>query len=103
MTHPIRCSCGAVKGTLRRPGAAGHAICYCNDCQAFARFLGKSVEVLDAQGGTEIIQIQPGQLNFSRGTEQLACMRLTDKGLLRWYTRCCNTPLGNTSPNRKLP
>jgi len=23
-------------------------------------------------------------------------MRLTEKGLVRWYARCCNTPIGNT-------
>jgi hypothetical protein len=28
-------------------------------------------------------------------------MRLSDKGLLRWYARCCNTPIANTPANYK--
>jgi hypothetical protein len=32
----------------------------------------------------------------------LACMRLTEKGLVRWYARCCNTPIGNTLANYKV-
>ncbi|ESA33715.1 preprotein translocase subunit [Leptolyngbya sp. Heron Island J] len=29
-------------------------------------------------------------------------MRLTETGLLRWYTTCCNTPIGNTLPIYKM-
>jgi hypothetical protein len=29
-------------------------------------------------------------------------MRLTEKGLVRWYAACCNTPLGNTLANFKV-
>ena len=29
-------------------------------------------------------------------------MRLTKKGMLRWYTSCCNTPVGNTM-SAKMP
>lgn len=29
-------------------------------------------------------------------------MRLTEKGLLRWYAACCNTPIGNTLHTPKL-
>jgi len=43
-----------------------------------------------------VIQILPKNITFTQGIEALACMRLTDKGLLRWYTSCCNTPIGNT-------
>jgi hypothetical protein len=32
----------------------------------------------------------------------LACMRLTEKGLLRWYAACCNTPIGNTLATPKI-
>ncbi len=32
----------------------------------------------------------------------LACMRLTKRGLVRWYAKCCNTPLGNTLGNYKV-
>jgi hypothetical protein len=30
-------------------------------------------------------------------------MRLTPKGLLRWYAACCNTPIGNTWPTTAMP
>jgi hypothetical protein len=30
-------------------------------------------------------------------------MRLTPKGLLRWYADCCRTPVGNTLPTRQVP
>jgi hypothetical protein len=53
-------------------------------------------------GGTSIIQTLPKHLDFLTGTEHLACIRLTENGLLRWYAACCNTPIGNTSPNFKL-
>ncbi|GGD73976.1 hypothetical protein GCM10011357_31280 [Lacimicrobium alkaliphilum] len=29
-------------------------------------------------------------------------MRLGSKGLLRWHTSCCNTPVGNTLSNPRL-
>jgi hypothetical protein len=32
----------------------------------------------------------------------LACIRLRPKGLLRWYARCCRTPIGNTLATPKL-
>ncbi|MFT6991403.1 MAG: hypothetical protein ACJASL_003390 [Paraglaciecola sp.] len=25
-----------------------------------------------------------------------ACVRLSQKGIYRWYAKCCNTPIGNT-------
>ncbi len=30
-------------------------------------------------------------------------MRLTSRGLLRWYAGCCRTPLGNTLPMPSVP
>jgi hypothetical protein len=58
--------------------------------------LGRPSEILDAQGGTDVIQTAPANVTFTQGREALACMRLTEKGLLRWYAACCNTPIGNT-------
>lgn len=102
MSHPISCSCGKLKGTLELNNGLNRAVCYCRDCQAFARFLGREAQVLDSQGGTDIVQTIPKNVRFTDGIEQLACMRLSDKGLLRWYARCCNTPIGNTAPNYQL-
>jgi hypothetical protein len=96
MNHPLRCRCGTLKGFVGNPSRANHCVCYCKDCQAFARFLGRAADILDAQGGTAVIQTFPANVTFTEGQEALACMRLSERGLLRWYTTCCNTPIGNT-------
>lgn len=102
MTHPIRCSCGKLEGTLAQTHRVNRGICYCADCQAFARYLRRAEQILDRSGGTDIIQTTPKNVTFTDGIEHLACMRLTPNGLLRWYASCCNTPIGNTLANYKL-
>ncbi len=94
----IRCACGTVRGVVRdvEPGKGNRGICYCDDCQSFAHFLGRADTILDARGGTPIFQIAAGRVVFTQGSEHLACMRLTPKGLPRWYAECCQTPIGNT-------
>jgi uncharacterized protein DUF6151 len=99
---PVQCQCGTVKGTVRRPRRLTRCICYCKDCRAFARFLGRSADILDEKGGTDVVQIVPADITFSQGREALACMRLTRRGMIRWYTTCCNTPIGNTLDNPKI-
>ncbi|KAM3091924.1 DUF6151 family protein [Phormidesmis sp. 146-35] len=99
MAHSIRCNCGKLKGTLHRNDYVNRCVCYCADCQAFARFLKRENEILDERGGTSIIQTIPANIAFDEGIENLTCMRLTANGLLRWYAVCCNTPIGNTPPN----
>jgi len=71
-------------------------VCYCKDCQAFAHFLGKTGDILDEMGGTDVMATLPKYVTFTRGLEVLACMSLTEAGMLRWYASCCNTPIGNT-------
>lgn len=100
--HRISCKCGAVRGHVLDGSPSNRVRCYCADCQAFGRYFGPEAGVLDAQGGTEIIQVSQSRLRFDTGLEQLACLRLSPRGLLRWYARCCNTPLGNTLPNPRV-
>jgi hypothetical protein len=69
--------------------------CYCDDCQAYLHHLGRA-DLLDAHGGTDIVQVAPAALSFHQGAELLSGVRLTPKGLYRWYTQCCHTPMGNT-------
>lgn len=102
MTHPIRCHCGKLKGTFNHHREVNRCVCYCADCQAFARFLKREHEILDDRGGTSIIQTIPANISFTEGIEYLACMRLTANGLLRWYATCCYTPIGNTPPTLNL-
>jgi Family of unknown function (DUF6151) len=101
----IRCSCGAVRGIARdlSSGAGNRGICYCDDCQAFAHFLGRAEQILDSHGGTDIFQTSPARIEITGGREHLACMRLTPKGLIRWYTDCCRTPIGNTLATHQVP
>ncbi len=94
----LKCRCGKVQGVAKEvsPHSGSRVVCYCDDCQAFARFLGREVDVLDEYGGTDIYQLTPAQVSITDGAEYLRSMRLRPKGLIRWYTGCCNTPIGNT-------
>ena len=53
--------------------------------------------------GTEIFQTTPSQIVLSQGAEHLRCLRLSAKGLLRWYAGCCRLPLVNTIASAQLP
>jgi hypothetical protein len=102
---PVRCACGAVCGIAR--GVAGdrgnRVVCYCDDCQSFAHFLGSVDRILDRHGGTDIFQMSPARLEITEGVDHLACVRLKPRGLLRWYASCCHTPIGNTLASRNVP
>lgn len=58
--------------------------------------------MLDAQGGTEIVQVAQARLRFLQGEDRLAAVRLSETGLIRWYVACCRTPIGNTLANPKV-
>jgi hypothetical protein len=97
MEARLSCRCGEVQGVVTNasPQKVNRVVCYCDDCQAFLHQLGRA-DLLDAQGGTDIVQVAPASLTFTRGRDRIAGLRLTPKGLLRWHTTCCNTPVGNT-------
>lgn len=96
MNHPLRCRCGNLKGHVSHPERASRGVCYCKDCQAFAHFLGTTGDILDEMGGTDVVATLPKYVSFTQGVEALACMSLSETGMLRWYASCCNTPIGNT-------
>ncbi|QYF92303.1 hypothetical protein KY495_16265 [Massilia sp. PAMC28688] len=102
MDRDLSCTCGRLRGKLSNTEQCTRIKCYCDDCQAFAVFLGKPEQVLDAEGGSDIVLAHPRQLSVTEGAGALACMSLSDKGMLRWYAACCNCPIGNTTRNRKL-
>ena len=81
------------------PSTGWRVVCYCEDCQAFARFLERP-DVLDAAGGTDIFQMPPGRLKLTAGMDAVRCLRLSKRGIFRWYTDCCRTPIGNTAGPR---
>lgn len=100
----LACSCGRFQAKIHDPGPStdNHGICYCVDCQAFPRHLGQAERCLDASGGTDIYQTQPSKVEITAGTEHLAVLRLLPKGLHRWHTTCCGTPICNTMGSPKL-
>jgi hypothetical protein len=101
----LRCRCGTVRGVARdvAPSTVNRCFCYCDDCQAFAHFLGRADDVLDAHGGTEITQMSQANVRFTEGVDMVAAMRLSAKGMIRWYASCCRTPIGNTMATTALP
>ena len=102
MNHPLRCRCGTLHGYVVPSRGATRAVCYCKDCQAYARFL-RTEGIVDQNGGTEVVASLPKHVYFNAGLEVLACMSLSERGLLRWYASCCNTPIGNTPSNPAVP
>ena len=100
----LRCRCGRVRGVASdvSPSSGFRFVCYCKDCQAFARFLERP-DVLDPAGGTDIFQMPAGRVKLTAGTDAVQCLRLSHKGVLRWYTDCCRTPIGNTANSPRFP
>jgi hypothetical protein len=99
----LRCQCGRVRGVARNvsPATGFRFVCYCRDCQAFARFLDRP-DVLDAAGGTDIFQMPPGRLRITAGVEAMQCVAISKK-VLRWYAACCRTPIANTAAVSRFP
>lgn len=95
----VKCSCGQVQAKIDNfpKNTPGRLVCYCDDCQNFLKHIERS-ELMDECGGSEIIPVYPKDMKIIKGEDKLECIRLTPKGLFRWYTSCCKTPFGNTRP-----
>lgn len=103
-TVALKCDCGAVKGHLKIvKGSYFHVHCLCCDCQKFAAYMNNEAKILDTHGGTELFQTYPAFMAISEGKDNLACVQLKEKGLLRWHTTCCNMPVANTMTSPKVP
>ncbi|MBL8618615.1 MAG: hypothetical protein JNM72_23585 [Deltaproteobacteria bacterium] len=100
--HPIQCRCGALRGAVTPDGTSNRVRCFCTDCRAFVRHLGQGEAGLDAQGGVGLVHVAQARLRFTAGQEQLAALRLSPRGMLRWHTRCCGTPVGSTLADPKI-
>jgi hypothetical protein len=103
MPHRFQCTCGQLRGEILQPARGMRAVCYCADCQAYAHLLRRADQVLDAAGGTDVVATPAKNVTISAGREQLACVSLSPRGLLRWYAGCCGTPIANTPRDWKLP
>ena len=97
----IQCECGKFRAELTQfpKNTPGRLKCYCNDCQAFLHYL-KRVDLLDENGGAEIIPAYPADIKLIAGKDLVKCLRLSPTGMFRFFTSCCNTPIANTDPKR---
>jgi len=59
--------------------------------------------MLDEDGATSRFQVSPASLNVTTGSEQVGCIQQTRGGALRWYARCCDTPLGLSLWQMSMP
>jgi hypothetical protein len=95
----VQCTCGKFRARLTAfpKNTPGRLVCYCDDCQTYLHFLGRA-DLLDANGGTEVIPTYPADVEVTQGKQFLKCTRLSPKGTFRFSTTCCNTPIVNTRP-----
>lgn len=96
----VQCECGEFRAELKAfpKNTPGRLVCYCDDCQSYLHYL-KRGDLLDKNGGTEVIPAYPADVRILNGKEHLKCTRLSPKGMFRFSTRCCNTPIANARPN----
>ena len=98
----LKCHCKTVQGNiaLKRASIANRVVCHCRSCQNFANYLFEQnpaiPTALDENGGTDILQVPVSHLKITQGIDSISCVRLSEKGIYRWYADCCKTPIGNT-------
>ena len=100
----LECECGAVSWEIHEsdPRLGIRYVCHCDDCQAYAQFLGAPDRLLDSHAGTDAYQLPASRFQIARGSDQLACVQVTSRPLLRWYCISCRTPVANTYHTSKL-
>ena len=101
---PLKCKCGEFRAVVKNfvSATSGRAICYCDDCQAYAHALGRPKEILTEHGGTDITPVMPSQLKILSGAGQLRLLRLTPDGMNRFFVECCHSPVVN-APGPQIP
>ncbi|MFY0596022.1 MAG: hypothetical protein JXQ85_06305 [Cognatishimia sp.] len=98
----LTCACGATHWTIKSQAEGRHLKCHCMDCRSFANHLGRASRHIE-DDGVRIFQTYPGNVAFTKGGDNLTALRLSPKGILRWYTSCCNTPVATTIAKAGLP
>ncbi len=98
----ISCRCGTFQGYVSVEGiqTATRVTCFCADCRAAELYLSQPDP---RPNGVDLLHITPDSLTVTQGHEQLQVMRLSPKGLMRWHTSCCNTPVASTLAKPGLP
>lgn len=89
------CGCGALRGEISPAGLrhGTHVECFCADCRA-NELAHRQPD--PAPGPVGLFQMAAHHIKITAGQEHLALLRLSPKGLLRWYADCCGTPMFNT-------
>lgn len=100
-SQSLSCACGKTNWSISANAPGRHLVCHCKDCQTFARFTGHS-EIMGDHGGTHVYQTVPAGFSFTSNSD-LRCLRLSPKGILRWYAGCCGTPIANTLARANFP
>ncbi|MFS4580217.1 DUF6151 family protein [Phaeobacter sp. C3_T13_0] len=104
MAGPLNfaCDCGQIRGELSQDAqkAGTRIVCFCPDCRA-NEIYHKQPD--PAPGPVDLFQVNPDGLKFHQGQGLLRVMRLSPKGLHRWYAGCCGTPMANTLAKPTLP
>ncbi|WP_298847416.1 DUF6151 family protein [uncultured Ruegeria sp.] len=96
------CTCGQLTGHISDRGVrlGTHVECFCHDCRAAQLYFGQPDP---APGPVDIFQMAPDEIEIDSGEQFLSAMKLSPKGMLRWYASCCNAPLATTPPKPNLP
>lgn len=97
MNIKLSCQCGEVTGLAKdiTHKNSNHIICYCDDCQAYAYYLGNESHLLDINGGLEILQMDAKRIQIEKGLDKVKSVCFSSK-LIRWHTACCKTPIAVT-------
>lgn len=104
-TIHFSCQCESFEGSLQvyQKHKGFHVYSYCCDCQGFNKTLNSTHNKLNQNGGTELYQTRPGFYTIHKGINEVRAIKHTKKGLMRWYTACCKTQIGNTMARVKIP
>ncbi|MFP3382609.1 DUF6151 family protein [Tritonibacter sp. SIMBA_163] len=104
MSAPLRfaCACGSLCGHVEPTSVkqGTRILCHCADCRAVELYHG-CPDPKDT--GVDLLQLNPDMVTIDQGAEHLQLLKLSPKGLLRWYAGCCGTPLFNSLGKPKLP
>ncbi|WP_371153156.1 DUF6151 family protein [Jannaschia sp. 2305UL9-9] len=84
------CTCGKLRGEITdvTPAAYTNIVCHCADCRSAYTHFG-----LADPEKVGILQTTQDRVKITQGGEHLRVFRLSGKGALRWYAKCCDTPL----------
>ena len=78
------------------PSTGFRFVCYCKDCQAFARFLDRT-DVLDPAGGTNIFHMPPARMKLTAGAAYGFSKHQTKK-----YTATASLVFNNNQPSQQV-